>query len=152
MNTLLKKGSKKMAEVVKKESKKPDNMAIAVGRRKEAVARVRIFPGQGQVTVNGKPIGEYFKGPIFQKAYQKPFEVADLMGKLTGTVLVTGGGSISQLDAVVHGIARAIVKASPDSRTVIKKEGLLTRDARVRERRKYGHAQKARAKRQSPKR
>ena len=123
-----------------------------VGRRKEAVARVRLSEGKGQVTVNGKPIVEYFPGQVFQKQYNKPLEITDTLGKFAISVKIKGGGQASQLDAVVHGIARAIAKTNPASRTALKKEGLLTRDARVKERRKYGLAQKARAKKQSPKR
>lgn len=123
-----------------------------VGRRKEAIARVRISPGQGTISVNGKPIGEYFAGEIFQKKYQRPLEITKTSGKYTISAKVVGGGVISQLDAVVHGISRAIAKIEPPLRTLLKKEGLLTRDARVKERRKYGLAGKARAKKQSPKR
>jgi small subunit ribosomal protein S9 len=124
----------------------------AVGRRKEAVARVRVFPGQGQMTVNGQPISQYFKGPIAQKRYSKPFELTKTLGQLTGSVKVSGGGFASQLDATIHGIARAIQTADKAHRSPLKKAGLLTRDARVRERRKYGLAHAARAKKQSPKR
>lgn len=124
----------------------------AVGRRKEASARVRLSPGNGQITVNGKPIGGYFAGPILQKQYSKPQEVTKTTGKYAISIKVVGGGQFSQLDAVIHGISRAIAKAEPSLRTALKKEGLLTRDARVKERRKYGLAQKARAKKQSPKR
>ncbi|OGE29324.1 30S ribosomal protein S9 [Candidatus Daviesbacteria bacterium RIFCSPHIGHO2_01_FULL_40_11] len=123
-----------------------------VGRRKEAVARVRLSDGKGQVTVNGKPIVEYFPGSVAQKQYNRPLEITKTSGKYTISVKVKGGGQVSQLGAVIHGIARAIAKTNPTSRTVLKKEGLLTRDARVKERRKYGLAQKARAKKQSPKR
>ena len=123
-----------------------------VGRRKEAVARVRISLGQGQITVNGKPIVEYFTGPLFQKKYQRPIDLANVSGKYTISAKVVGGGMVSQVDAVVHGMARAIAKIDPTLRTVLKRDGLLTRDARVKERRKYGNAQKARAKKQSPKR
>lgn len=131
---------------------KNNNTTTTVGRRKEAVARVRLSAGNGQIVVNGKPIGEYFLGPALQKLYNKPLEVAKVTGKYTITVKVMGGGQVSQLTAVIHGISRAIAKAEPELRTVIKREGLLTRDARVKERRKYGLAQKARAKKQSPKR
>ncbi len=124
----------------------------AVGRRKEAVARVRLFPGKGQMIVNGKPIAEYFKGPVFQKKYQRPFEVTKTLGDLTGTVKVVGGGVVSQLDAVVHGISRALDLVNETHRPILRTAGLLTRDPRVKERRKYGLAQKARAKKQSPKR
>lgn len=123
-----------------------------VGRRKEAVARIRLNPGNGQISINGKPINEYFSGPILQKLYSKPLEVTKTNTKYSITVKVEGGGQVAQLDAVVHGISRAIAKIDPGLRTTLKKEGLLTRDARVRERRKFGHAQKARAKKQSPKR
>lgn len=137
----------------KKETKKVNSSAInTVGRRKEAIARVRLLSGGGQITVNGKPVGEYFAGVIFQKLYSKPFEVTKTVGKYSVTVKVEGGGTTSQLGAVIHGISRALAKENADFRTLIKKEGLLTRDARVKERRKYGNAQKARAKKQSPKR
>lgn len=128
------------------------NTISTVGRRKEAIARVRLSTGQGQITINGKPIAEYFSGALFQKKYQRPLEITKTEGKYTISAKVVGGGRISQVDAVVFGIARAIAKIEPGLRTVLKKEGLLTRDARVKERRKYGHAQKARAMKQSPKR
>ena len=129
------------------------NGVSTVGRRKEAVARVRINEGAGQIVVNGKPINEYFKGSVKQRLYQKPFEVTNTLNKYTVSVKVFGGGDVSQLDAVVHGIARGLSKIDGKNfRTLLKKEGLLTRDARVKERRKYGHAGKARAKKQSPKR
>lgn len=123
-----------------------------VGRRKEAVARVRLFAGNGQITVNGKPIAEYFRGSILQKLYTKPLEVTKAIGKYTVSVKIEGGGQVSQLKAVVFGIARGLAKADPALRPALKKAGFLTRDARVKERRKYGNAQKARAKKQSPKR
>ncbi len=131
---------------------KANHTMQAVGRRKEAIARVRLMEGQGQVTVNGKPIAEVFRGPIKQKAYQKPFELTKTFGKYTASVKVVGGGSASQLQAVVHGISRSLAGVSTDFRDVLKDHGLLTRDARVKERRKYGLAHKARAKKQSPKR
>ncbi len=128
------------------------DLISTVGRRKEAIARVRLSPGQGMITVNGKPIAEYFSGILFQKKYQRPQEITKTTGKYTISAKVVGGGRVSQVDAVVHGISRAIAKAQPELRTLLKKDGLLTRDARVKERRKYGNAQKARAKKQSPKR
>lgn len=125
---------------------------VTVGRRKEAVARVRLLPGNGVLTINGKPVAEYFLGPVFEKKYQHPLDITKISGKYDISAKVVGGGVISQLDAVVHGISRAISKIEPNFRAILKKEGLLTRDARVKERRKYGLAQKARAKKQSPKR
>ncbi len=125
----------------------------AVGRRKEAVARVRLSPGQAQLTVNGKPISEYFTGLIAQKNYQRPFELTKTLGQITGSVKVAGGGFNSQLEATIHGIARALQIIDKEKhRPILKSNGLLTRDPRARERRKYGLAGKARAKKQSPKR
>ncbi len=123
-----------------------------VGRRKESVARVRLSEGKGQITVNGKPIAEYFLGSLLQKLYTRPLEITKVIGKYAISIKVKGGGQVSQLGAVIHGISRAIAKVSPGLRTTLKREGYLTRDARVKERRKYGLAQKARAKKQSPKR
>lgn len=134
-------------------TRKVDPFVSTVGRRKEAIARVRLMEGKSQMTVNGKPIGEYFPGEIFQKAYLKPFEVAKVRDKYTASILVYGGGVTSQLGAVVHGLSRALAKTDNQKlRDSLKKAGLLTRDARVKERRKYGLAGKARAKKQSPKR
>lgn len=130
-----------------------DNKYIqSVGRRKEALARVRVMEGKGQMTVNNKPISEIFRGLVYQKFYQRPFEITKTMGKYTATVKVEGGGVSSQIDAIVHGLSRALAQVSPEFRTLLKRNGLLTRDPRVKERRKYGLAHKARARKQSPKR
>jgi small subunit ribosomal protein S9 len=125
----------------------------AVGRRKEAVARVRLVRGQGILTVNGKPVAVYFPSLVEQKAYQRPFEVTETLGHFTGSVKVIGGGRQAQLYAMIHGIARALEKANKEKyRPSLKSAGLLTRDARARERRKVGQGGRARAKKQSPKR
>lgn len=125
----------------------------AVGRRREATARVRLFKGQGQLTVNGKPISEYFSGLVAQKLYQRPFELTKTLGELSGSVKVLGGGVHSQLEATIHGIARALQILDKDKhRGILKTNGLLTRDPRSRERRKMGQGGRARAKKQSPKR
>lgn len=123
-----------------------------IGRRKEALARVRLSKGQGQITINGKPIGEYFLGQAFQNLYNRPLEITKTIGKYSISAKVEGGGKVAQLGAVIHGIARAISKAEPQLRVTLKREGFLTRDARAKERRKYGRAGKARARKQSPKR
>lgn len=144
-----------MPEVAVKTETKKTNQGFfqAVGRRKEAVARVRVFKGNAQMIINGKPVAEYFRGPVFQKKYQRPFDITKTLGQMTATVKVEGGGAMSQLDAVVHGIARALQLADKEAyRSLLKKAGLLTRDPRARERRKYGLAHAARAKKQSPKR
>lgn len=129
------------------------NFYQATGRRKEAIARVRLLKGQGLITVNGRPVSEYFKGVIAQKAYLKPFELTSTLGQFTGTVKVAGGGFASQLEAVVHGLAKALQEVDREKfRPSLKKARLLTRDGRVKERRKYGLAHKARARKGSPKR
>lgn len=124
----------------------------AVGRRKEAVAKVRLVEEKGQITINGKALNEYFASKVAQKIFLKPFEVTKTVGKFNASVKILGGGSAAQLDALVHGVSRALAQSDKEYRTLLKKSGLLTRDARVKERRKYGHAQKARARKQSPKR
>lgn len=133
---------------------KNTNYISAVGRRKEAVARVRLLKGSGPLTVNGKPIEQYFfgLGKPAQTLYQKPFVVTNTLGQYSGSIKLLGGGISSQLDAVIHGISRALSKTDADLRKPLKRSGFLTRDPRVKERRKYGLAQKARAKKQSPKR
>ncbi len=128
-------------------------MISSLGRRKEAVARVRLADKPGQITVNGKAIEQYFPGVVAERKYLKPFEVIDGVKKFSASVKVLGGGFSSQLQAVVHGFSRALAKIDEKKyRPQLKKAGLLTRDARVKERRKYGHAQKARKRKQSPKR
>lgn len=135
------------------EKPKISSAIYTVGRRKEALAKIRLMPGQGQVTVNGHSVAEYFPGTILQKQYNRPFEITQTSGKFNISIKVEGGGKAAQLGAIIHGISRALAKLEDKKfRPLLKKAGLLTRDARVKERRKYGHAQKARAKKQSPKR
>lgn len=124
----------------------------AVGRRKEAVARVKLEKGKGEITINGKPIETYFHGEIAKSIWQKPYVLTGTEKTFLTSVKVTGSGKASQLDAVVHGLARALIQVQDNFRPILKKAGMLTRDARVKERRKYGNAQKARKGKQSPKR
>ena len=132
--------------------KKP-NWIYAVGRRRSAAARVRLFKGKGENVVNGQPIDKYFPGPVNRVAWIKPFKTAEVLDKYYVTVKVVGGGKNGQLGAVVHGIARVLNKANREKfRPSLKRAGLLTRDPRVRERRKVGTGGKARRKKQSPKR
>lgn len=134
-------------------AKDKQDFITTVGRRKESVARIRLISGLGHVLVNGKPGEEYFSSVLEKKSLFKPFELTQTLKEFGATILVTGGGINSQLDAVIHGIARALSKANSEKfRTVLKQAGLLTRDPRAKERRKYGLAGKARAKKQSPKR
>lgn len=125
----------------------------AVGRRKTATARVRVYKEAGDFIVNNKVVGEYFANVTnAPTTYTKPFILTETQGKFAVTVKVEGSGTASQLDAVVHGIARALVKLNPEYRTLLKKEGLLSRDDRMRETRKIGTGGKARRAKQSPKR
>jgi len=133
--------------------KRKKNWTYAVGRRRSAAARVRLFKGKGENIVNGKPIEKYFSGPVDELSWSNPFKVADVLGKYYVTVKVKGGGKNGQLGAVIHGISRALDKTDREKfRSPLKKAGLLTRDARIRERRKVGTGGKARRKKQSPKR
>lgn len=125
----------------------------AIGRRKTATARVRLFKGKGDLVVNNMPIEKYFPGEVNKIIYLKPFQVTETEGKYYATIKVEGSGKNGQLGAVVHGLARALDKENPEAfHTPLKKAGLLTRDPRMKERRKPGLAQSARAKKQSPKR
>ena len=125
----------------------------AVGRRKRSSARVRLFKGKGVSTVNDQPIETYFSGIVNKISWEKPFRVIGSEGKFYITVKVIGGGVQGQLDATVHGIAKALEKLDrQEYRNPLKKAGFLTRDSRKRERRKIGTGGKARRKKQSPKR
>lgn len=125
----------------------------AVGRRKTATARIRLFKGKGKILVNEKPIEEYFPGEVAKVFYTQPFQLTDTVGKYHATIRVTGSGKNGQLDAVVHGISRALDKENKGLyHPALKKHKFLTRDARARERRKPGQMGRARKKKQSPKR
>jgi small subunit ribosomal protein S9 len=135
----------------KKSAKK--NYTYAVGRRRRATARVRLFKGRGETIVNGLPIDQYFPGELNKIKYLKPLAVTNLVDKYYATVKVEGSGKMGQLDAVAHGLARALNEVDREAyRPALKKHGLLTRDPRRRERRKAGQMGRARKKKQSPKR
>jgi small subunit ribosomal protein S9 len=123
-----------------------------IGRRKEAIASVRLFSGKSEITVNGKPISVYFPGLVAKTRYEKPFKILDLGDKYTASVKVHGGGPMGQLDAVVLGLSRALVKVKNDFKKPLRSAGLLTRDSRTRQRRMVGMGGKSRRKKQSPKR
>lgn len=111
----------------------------ATGRRKNSIARVRLTPnGKGNFVINKKNIEEYFNLGVYRLVANQPFEVTDTMGKYDVVVNVNGGGLSGQAGAIRHGIARALVKADESLKAEIKKAGFLTRDARVKERKKYG--------------
>jgi small subunit ribosomal protein S9 len=109
-----------------------------IGRRKTASARVRIMTGSGEFVVNGKPATEYFTRVGDMDHINAPLEEAEMLGKLDISVLVNGGGVTGQAGAVRHGIARALLKLDPDLRPKMRKGGFLTRDARMKERKKPG--------------
>lgn len=129
------------------------NYIFAVGRRKESTARVRLFHGKAENTVNSVPAGKYFPGELMAKIMTKPLGATEMSEKYYYSAKVSGGGKRGQLSALVLGISRALVKAAPDkNRQTLKKLGLLTRDSRERQRRMVGHGGKARRAKQSPKR
>ncbi|MFL5272703.1 MAG: 30S ribosomal protein S9 [Anaeromyxobacteraceae bacterium] len=111
---------------------------IIVGRRKESVARVRIAPGTGNITINGRTMDEYFGRETSKMILVEPLKLVDQMGKLDVFVRATGGGLSGQAGAIRHGISRALVELNPEFRAVLKKAGFMTRDARAVERKKYG--------------
>ena len=110
----------------------------ATGKRKTAVARVRMNYGSGQVKVNGKPMADYFPREVLLMRINAAFEAVNALEKFDVDAKVSGGGPSGQADAVRHGIARALEKIEPESRGPLKRKGFLTRDARKKERKKYG--------------
>ncbi len=108
------------------------------GRRKTSVARVRLLPGQGQVIINGKPVEEYFPSPMVRANVALPLRLTHVADRYDAVVRVEGGGLSSQAGAIRHGIARALLDVDETFRPILKKAGLLTRDPRMKERRKYG--------------
>ena len=108
------------------------------GRRKSSIARVQLHPGAGQVVVNGKPLAEVLPVPRLQQVVLQPFQVTDTAGKYSAMVKVVGGGITGQAGAIRHGIARALVQADESYRPLLRRAGMLTRDPRVKERKKYG--------------
>ncbi len=116
----------------------PEVLAAATGRRKEAVSRVSIRRGSGAWTINGRPLEDFFPSQIQRMTVNEPFALSRLEGQYDVTVKVTGGGVSGQAGAIRHAVARALADLDPDLRPALKRAGLLTRDAREKERRKYG--------------
>ncbi|MCT4534521.1 30S ribosomal protein S9 [Halodesulfovibrio sp.] len=108
------------------------------GRRKNATARTRLYAGSGQITVNGRPYDEYFPRKTLQMIIRQPLELVKMLEKFDVKVNVAGGGMSGQALAVRHGISRALLEVDADMRPALKKAGFLTRDARKKERKKYG--------------
>lgn len=149
----------------KKDSAKREYL-YAVGKRREASARIRLYMHvpeglmwgkyavtKEQILVNQMPIEHYFSGPVSKARYIEPFTITDTLHKYAFTIQVAGGGRKGQLDAVIKGIADTLILVDGKQyRTILKAKGFLTRDARIRERRKVGRAGKARRQKSSPKR
>ena len=113
-------------------------LRINTGRRKESVARVRVTPGTGAITVNGRPLDDYFGRETSKMILVEPLKLVDQMGKLDVFANAKGGGLSGQAGAIRHGISRALCDINPEFRPVLKKAGFMTRDARAVERKKYG--------------
>ncbi len=110
-----------------------------VGRRKTSTAVVRLFDERGEISVNGMPISEYFPGETARKKYMRSFEACGMTNKFSGDIKVSGGGTTGQLEAVILGTARALLTYDEDLKDALKKYDLLTRDPRMKERKKVYH-------------
>lgn len=119
--------------------------AYATGKRKDAVARVWIKPGRGQITINNKDYTAYFARPVLQMLLQQPLAAANRASQFDIVATVAGGGLSGQAGAVRHGISKALTYYEPELRSVLKKGGFLTRDSRTVERKKYGRAKARRS-------
>jgi len=110
----------------------------ATGKRKNAIARVWMTAGDGKVVVNGREITNYFGREVLRMIVFQPLDLVNMKDKFNINAIVSGGGSSGQAGALKHGISKALLEADPDNRAALKKEGMLTRDSRVVERKKYG--------------
>jgi small subunit ribosomal protein S9 len=108
------------------------------GRRKRAVARVRLYPGTGTIVINGRPIEEVFTRLVYQITVRQPLLLTETLDKFNVQVKINGGGTTGWAEAIAHGVARALLVADEQYKPTLRKAGLLTRDARVKERKKYG--------------
>ena len=133
------KAEEKKKEGAEKEKQPTGKYIEAVGRRKTAVARVRLFfTGEKKIVINEKELSSYFPMPEIQQVVLSPLEKVNMMGKFLVSVKVRGGGFSAQAEAIRHGLARALVKVNPNFKKRLKKAGYLTRDPRMRERKKFG--------------
>lgn len=110
----------------------------ATGKRKNSIARVWLTPGEGKVVVNGRPLEKYFGRETLKMVVRQPLELTNTLGKYDIQVNVAGGGSSGQAGAIRHGLAKALLSLDPDLRGKLRREGFLTRDSRIKERKKYG--------------
>jgi small subunit ribosomal protein S9 len=116
----------------------PEALARATGRRKEAVCRARLLPGEGRWTINGRPFEDYFANATHRMIITEPLRLTNTEGRYDIIAKIEGGGIAGQAGSLRHAITRALVELDPDLRPILKKAGFLTRDAREKERRKYG--------------
>ena len=120
-------------------AKKSDKIVfLGTGRRKKSIARVRLVEGKGNITVNGKTLDEYFGTEVLKVIVKQPLVATNTLDKYDVICKVIGGGFTGQAGAIRHGIARALLKANSEYRPILKSSGFLTRDARMKERKKYG--------------
>lgn len=111
---------------------------IGTGRRKSSIARVRLIPGEGKITINNKDIEEYFDYETLKREIRRPFDITNMAGRYDVIASVHGGGYTGQAGALRHGISRALVRSDEELKGTLKKAGFLTRDPRMKERKKYG--------------
>ena len=140
------KSASKTAEVkVRKANRDKQGRSYATGKRKDAVARVWVMPGKGNVTINDKSMDVYFARPVLKLIINQPFVITNRENEFDVVCTVKGGGLSGQAGAITHGIAKALNEYDPELRSVLKKAGFLTRDDRVVERKKYGKAKARRS-------
>ena len=132
-------------KVARKPNKDKQGRSYATGKRKDAVARVWIMPGKGNITINEKSLDQYFARPVLKMIINQPFEITNRMNEFDVVCTVKGGGLSGQAGAIKHGISKALNEYEPELRTVLKQAGFLTRDDRVVERKKYGRAKARRS-------
>ncbi len=117
-----------------------DQKYYATGKRKTSIARVWMTPGSGNIVINKRPLDVFFGRETSKMVVRQPLELTDNMGKFDISVNVVGGGISGQAGAIKHGITKALLEADPELRAVLKKAGFVTRDSRIKERKKYGRA------------
>jgi len=124
--------------VVEEQVIEGEHYYYGTGRRKRAVARVRLYPGTGTIVINGRPFEEVFTRPAYQMIVRQPLLLTETLDKFNVQVKINGGGTTGWAEAIAHGVARALVVADEQYKPTLRKAGLLTRDSRVKERKKYG--------------
>ena len=134
-----------VAETKRNPARDKQGRSYATGKRKNAVARVWIMPGKGNITINEKPVDTYFARPVLKMIINQPFEITNRENEFDVVCTVQGGGLSGQAGAIKHGISKALNEYEPELRSVLKQAGFLTRDDRVVERKKYGRAKARRS-------